>query len=77
MAFTFTRAAEKLDALSPLRIMMRGYSLAKDEQKRILKSVKQVQPGDAITVQVQDGVLDCHVWGIEERDLHDGKERKL
>lgn len=75
--FTFTRAAEKLDALSPLRIMMRGYSLAKDEQKRILKSVKQVQPGDAIAVQVQDGVLDCHVWGIEERDLHDGKERKL
>ncbi|GAA3322157.1 hypothetical protein GCM10020331_040900 [Ectobacillus funiculus] len=39
-AFTFTRAAEKLDALSPLRIMMRGYSLAKDEQKRIFKERK-------------------------------------
>ncbi|MFD3447794.1 exodeoxyribonuclease VII large subunit [Microbacteriaceae bacterium 4G12] len=70
----FTRMVEKLEVLSPLRIMMRGYSVAYDEQKRILKSVKQSQPGDMITLRLQDGLLDCNVWGIEERDISDGTE---
>ncbi|WP_028399141.1 exodeoxyribonuclease VII large subunit [Ectobacillus panaciterrae] len=73
--YAFTRAVEKLEALSPLRIMMRGYSVAYDNEKHIVKSVKQLQPGDAIAVQLQDGVLDCNVWGIEEREIGDGTEK--
>ncbi|MFX3622598.1 MAG: exodeoxyribonuclease VII large subunit [Ectobacillus sp.] len=71
---TFIRMAEKLEALNPLRIMMRGYSVAYDEQSNIVKSVKQVQPGSAVKVQLQDGILDCNVWGIEERELSNGTE---
>jgi exodeoxyribonuclease VII large subunit len=72
---SFTRAAEKLEALSPLRIMMRGYNVAYDDKKNIVKSVKQLQLGDTITVQLQDGLLDCNVWGIEEREIGDGTKK--
>ncbi|MDF2723078.1 MAG: xseA [Paenibacillus sp.] len=57
----------QLDALSPLKVMLRGYSLAYDEKERnIIKSINQVQPGDMIKIQLTDGKLDCHVWGMEE-----------
>jgi exodeoxyribonuclease VII large subunit len=71
--FTFTRAVEKLETLSPLKVMMRGYGLVYNNKKQVLKSVKEIDLGDAIAVQLQDGVLECNVWGIEERELGDGK----
>ncbi|MEF3301926.1 exodeoxyribonuclease VII large subunit [Paenibacillus sp. GYB003] len=56
-----------LDALSPLKVMQRGYSLVYDEKRRqIIKSIGQVQPGDLVRVRLTDGQLDCHVWGMEE-----------
>lgn len=63
----YTVQLRQLDALSPLKVMQRGYSLAYDEkQRRIIKSVNQVQPGDMIRIRLTDGKLDCHVWGMEE-----------
>lgn len=57
----------QLDALSPLKVMQRGYSLVYDEkQKRIIKSIEQVQPGDMVRIRLTDGKLECHVWGMEE-----------
>ncbi|MCA0985970.1 exodeoxyribonuclease VII large subunit [Guptibacillus algicola] len=68
----FAHATSKLDALSPLKIMERGYSLAyKDDE--LIKSVKQVEPGDVIKVQMTDGKIDAHVYGLEENDSY-GKE---
>ncbi|WP_440602604.1 exodeoxyribonuclease VII large subunit [Bacillus sp. GB_SG_008] len=71
--FAFTRAVEKLETLSPLKVMMRGYGLVYNNKKQVLKSVKEIDLGDAVAVQLQDGVLECNVWGIEERELGDGK----
>ncbi|GIX55425.1 exodeoxyribonuclease 7 large subunit [Bacillus paranthracis] len=71
--FAFVRATQKLEALSPLKVMMRGYGLVYDEEKQVLKSVKDVSLGDAVSVQLQDGILDCSVSGIEERELNNGK----
>lgn len=54
-----------LDALSPLKVMARGYSLVYDERgERIIKSLSDVELGDRITVKVTDGELDCQVWGM-------------
>ncbi|CAH2466267.1 MULTISPECIES: exodeoxyribonuclease VII large subunit [Bacillus] len=71
--FVFVRAAQKLEVLSPLKVMMRGYGLVYDEEKQVLKSVKDVSLGDAVSVQLQDGILDCSVSSIEERELNNGK----
>ncbi len=56
----------QLNVLSPLNIMARGYSLTYTEDHQLIKSVKQVDPGQAVRVKVNDGELECHVWGIEE-----------
>lgn len=62
-----TYGIRQLDALSPLKVMGRGYSLVYDEsEKRLIKSIADTQPGDMIKVKVTDGVLDCHVWGMRE-----------
>ncbi|MBC6974391.1 exodeoxyribonuclease VII large subunit [Bacillus sp. Xin] len=71
--FTFMRAAQQLEVLSPLKVMMRGYGLVYSEKKQVLKSVKDVSLGEGVSVQLQDGVLDCNVSGIEERELNNGK----
>jgi exodeoxyribonuclease VII large subunit len=60
-----------LDALSPLKIMERGYSLAYTGDEKLIKSVRHVQPGDQITVQLKDGHLDCQVWGLEESEKYE------
>ncbi|UUZ79557.1 exodeoxyribonuclease VII large subunit [Paenibacillus sp. P26] len=59
-----------LDALSPLKIMQRGYGLVYDErEKHLIKTVQQVQIGDIVKLRLVDGRIDCHVWSMsmEER----------
>lgn len=50
----------KLNALSPLNILSRGYSLAYKENK-ILSSVNNVNKNDSIKLQLSDGLLECTV----------------
>ncbi|MFF2482059.1 exodeoxyribonuclease VII large subunit [Paenibacillus sp. NPDC058071] len=60
----------QLDALSPLKVMARGYSLVYDEHnKQLIKSVSQVQPGDVVSVKLADGQMDCHVWSMRGEGL--------
>ena len=63
------RQLAKLDALSPLKTMRKGYALVYDgKEAQLIRSAKQVEPGQAITVQMHDGSLDAHVWGIKESE---------
>ncbi|BFH69413.1 MAG: exodeoxyribonuclease VII large subunit [Paenibacillus dendritiformis] len=55
-----------LDALSPLKIMARGYSLVYDErEENIIRTIRDVQLGDVVRVKLNDGQLDCHVWSMK------------
>jgi exodeoxyribonuclease VII large subunit len=67
----FTSLVSHLHALSPLKIMERGYSLVYNEKKELVKSIRQLQLGDTIQVRLQDGQIDCHVWGMEAKQLHE------
>ncbi|MBA4494999.1 exodeoxyribonuclease VII large subunit [Paenactinomyces guangxiensis] len=59
----------QLDALSPLKVMQRGYSLVyRYHQNELIKSYRQVQPGDLIRVRMADGQLKCQVWRSEEKN---------
>ncbi|UWV48335.1 exodeoxyribonuclease VII large subunit [Acetivibrio thermocellus] len=59
----------KLDALSPLTILSRGYGIIKLEEKGIfVKSVNDVDVGEGIEVSVKDGRLYCTV---RKKELND------
>lgn len=57
----FNATIEKLDLLSPLKVMHRGYSLTYLENDRLVKTVNQVSPEDLLTIRVQDGHINCVV----------------
>lgn len=61
----FVANVAKLDAMSPLKVLTRGYALAKTEEGEVLKSVHQVQPGDWIIVNLSDGALTAAVMEKE------------
>ncbi|MBU5594805.1 exodeoxyribonuclease VII large subunit [Amphibacillus sp. MSJ-3] len=69
-AYQFDTQVNKLHVLSPLNTMRRGYSVGYDKKGQLIKSVKEIAPGDQLKLQMIDGSLDCQVWGIEE-DNHD------
>ncbi|MBM7651564.1 exodeoxyribonuclease VII large subunit [Neobacillus cucumis] len=67
----FDRILSTLQALSPLKIMERGYSLAYTEDNQLVKSVKQVKENERVQIQLTDGSLFCHVETIKEIDASD------
>ncbi len=56
----FARLAASLDALSPLKVLGRGYAIAYGP-KGVVKSVKDVQTGDEVKLKVSDGEIGCTV----------------
>ena len=68
----FAGAVAKLDALSPLKVLGRGYAVARTEDGGILRSSDQVQPGDRIRLRLAQGSLGCRVE--EKEDNHGEKE---
>lgn len=56
----------KLDAMSPLKVLTRGYAMAQREDGTVLRSVSQVETGDPITISVSDGRLCASVTEIKE-----------
>lgn len=60
----FCQAAAALDALSPLKVLTRGYSIARKEDGTILKTVSSLQPGDRLTTMFADGEAVSEVLDI-------------
>jgi exodeoxyribonuclease VII large subunit len=54
-------ASGRLDALSPLKILERGYSLARDGRGRVLRRVAQFPAGLAFRLRVLDGEVSARV----------------
>jgi len=61
-----------LDALSPLKVLSRGYSITRVEtgkqpaETEIVKSIKQLNPGDTLQTHVSDGTIISQVQEIAE-----------
>lgn len=63
---TFASAAAKLDALSPLKVLGRGYIVAQNQNAKIIKSALELDIGQSITLTLKDGRADCNVAKIEK-----------
>ena len=62
----FVAMTAKLDAMSPLKVLTRGYAMAQTEDRRIVRSVQDVQPGEAVRVLLSDGSFSATVTEIKE-----------
>lgn len=53
--------AASLDAMSPLKVLSRGYAMVQNEQHAVLTSVEDAKPGDKLSLSMQDGCIQCTV----------------
>ena len=59
----FVAQISKLDAMSPLKVLTRGYAMAAKEYGTIVRSVHDVKPKEPIAVRVSDGTIVATVIG--------------
>lgn len=57
----FGQLASKLDALSPLKVLGRGYAIPRKADGGVVRSVADVAPGDPLKLRVADGEISCQV----------------
>ena len=64
----FIAAVSKLDAMNPLKVLSRGYAMAQNQDGEVVRSVRQIQSGDKISIIVSDGRIDATVISKEESE---------
>lgn len=62
----FAASVSKLDAMSPLKVLSRGYAMALTQDGTVLRSVKQVTKGAEISITVGDGTVAASVLSTKE-----------
>ena len=67
------RLTAALDAMSPLKVLTRGYAMAQTEGGQLLRQVEQVRSGDRFTLQLSDGRIRASVESTEQLGPQEGK----
>ena len=57
----YVRLAAALDAMSPLKVLARGFSVTTDADGRVVRDPFDVAVGDIVHIQIERGSLDCRV----------------
>ena len=58
---TLAELASKLDALSPLKTLTRGYAIPVREDGSVIRSVKEMKSNDEFSLHLKDGEIECIV----------------
>lgn len=69
----FLSAAAKLEAMSPLKVLTRGYSMVTDSKDNVVRSVSQINPDEQIHVTLSDGTITATVAEIRGNDNEQAK----
>jgi exodeoxyribonuclease VII large subunit len=60
-------AAAALDAMSPLKVLERGYAIAHDSTGRVVREAAALNAGDELRLRLWKGALNCRVEGTESQ----------
>jgi exodeoxyribonuclease VII large subunit len=63
-----TSTVGRLDSLSPLGVLGRGYSLTRTPAGRVVRAARDVQRGDPLEILLAEGSVDCRVERTREHD---------
>ena len=63
---SFVREASSLEAMSPLKVLSRGYTLASDQNGFLIRTVTELSPEQRIDLRFSDGSASCKVLCIKE-----------
>jgi exodeoxyribonuclease VII large subunit len=66
--FSVQQAVGRLDSLSPLAVLGRGYSLTRRPTGEVVRNARQVKAGDDVRVLLHEGSLDARVTATREQD---------
>ena len=69
----YLTSVAKLDAMSPLKVMTRGYAIAQKGDQKIIRTIEDVELGDCVIVRVADGEMVTAVESV--RGLNHGSEQ--
>lgn len=72
----YTQAA-KLEAMSPLKVLLRGYAMVQDESGQVVRSVSQVKENDRISISVSDGTIQAVVTAAQEGTTYESGKHDL
>ena len=73
----FSSLAAKLDALSPLKVLGRGYAIALDAGGRAVKDAGQLTAGDRLSLRLSKGEADCLVESVNGGKSSGRKEKDV
>lgn len=62
----FIAQISKLEAMSPLKVLTRGYSMAQTQMGEVVRSINQVELGERIRIRLSDGTISATVMNKEE-----------
>ena len=62
----FGQVAASLDAMSPLKVLARGYAVAVNQKGNIIRSTADAEGGDRLRLRVTDGEIRCRVESDEQ-----------
>ena len=65
----FVASTAALEAMSPLRVLTRGYAIADDRNGKSIRSVSELRCGDRITLRLSDGSADCTVEDVKRSTI--------
>jgi exodeoxyribonuclease VII large subunit len=67
----FARLSAVLEAVSPLKVIAKGYSAVFAEDGKLIRSVKDVKTGDAVSFRTADGTVDASVTAVRGKEFYE------
>lgn len=62
----FLSLTTAMDAMSPLKVLSRGYAMVHNANYEVIRSVKQVSKGENVQITLSDGIVSARIAAVKE-----------